>query len=309
MKMISVMKKINKVNLFYILIAIISLVVAGLFYLLGGELNSSSGIMMASSYMFIPTVATLVIEKLIYKEDIKKKLLISFKLNKWFLVAWLVTPAIAFGAVGVALLFPDITFSLGMEGMFERFADVLTAGEMQEMRDSIDNMFIHPIWIALLAGLFAGVTINALFGFGEELGWRGFLLRQFNNQSFVKTSLVIGFVWGVWHFPIILMGHNYPTYPLVGVFMMIAWCMLLSPLFLYITIKAKSVVAAAIMHGTLNATGGIALMLLHGGNELLVGLTGLAGFVALFLVTLLFFFYDKFVSKENIMLGKINLGI
>ncbi len=293
------MKKVSKVNLFYILITAISLTVAGLFYLLGGELNSTAGLIMASSYMFIPTVATLIIEKLIYKENIKKKLLISFKLNRWFLVAWLVAPVIAFGAVGVALLFPDITFSLGMEGMLERFADVLTAEEIQEMRNSIDSMFIHPIWIALLAGLFAGVTVNALFGFGEELGWRGFLLRQFDNQGFVKASLIIGLIWGVWHFPIILMGHNYPTYPLIGVFMMIMWCILLSPLFLYITIKARSVVAAAIMHGTLNATGGISLMLLGGGSELLVGLTGLAGFIALSIITLIFFIYDKFISKDD----------
>ncbi len=51
-----IMKKINKINLFYILIAVISLTVAGLFYLLGGELNSTAGLIMASSYMFIPTV-------------------------------------------------------------------------------------------------------------------------------------------------------------------------------------------------------------------------------------------------------------
>ncbi len=305
--MTTIVKKISKINLFYILITVISLAVAGLFYLLGGELNSTAGLIMASSYMFIPTVVTLIIEKLIYKENIKKSLLISFKLNKWFLVAWLIAPVIAFGAIGVSLLFPDITFSLGMEGMFERFADVLTVEQMQEMRDSAESMFIHPVWIALLSGLFAGITINAFFGFGEELGWRGFLLRQFNNQSFIKASLITGFVWGAWHFPIILMGHNYPTYPFVGVLMMIAWCILLSPLFLYITIKAKSVIAAAIMHGTLNATAGISLMVLSGGSELIIGVTGIAGFIALIVITLMFFVYDKFISKENVMLGKIKL--
>ncbi len=305
--MAHLMKKISKINLFYILIATISFTVAGLFIYLGGELNSTAGLIMASSYMFIPMVAVLLIEKLIYKENIKKKLLISFKLNRWFLIAWFIAPVIAFGSIGVSLFFPDITFSLGMEGMFERFANVLTIEQMQEMRDSADNMFIHPIWIALIAGLFAGATINALFGFGEELGWRGFLLRQFNNQSFIKASLIIGFVWGLWHFPIILMGHNYPKYPFTGVLMMIVWCILLSPLFLYITIKAKSVIAAAVMHGTLNTTAGISLMVLSGGNELIVGATGLAGFIALFIITLIFLFYDRFISKESVMLSKIKL--
>ena len=84
-------------------------------------------------------------------------------------------------------------------------------------------------------------------------------------------------------------------------------CILLSPLFLYITIKAKSVIAAAIMHGTLNATAALSLMTVEGGNELNVGATGLAGFIALIVITAGFFFYDKYSSKEKIMLARIAL--
>ncbi len=301
------MKKITKINLFYFLIVIMSLTLAGLFYLLGGDYNSFAGVAMAATYMFIPTVAAIIIEKLIYKNKIKQNLLISFKLNKWFLVAWLIMPIIAFISIGTALLFPNITLSLDMEGMFERYASVMTEQQLKEIRLSITNAPIHPLWLSLLSGLLAGITINALFGFGEELGWRGFLLRQFNHQSFIKTTLISGFVWGIWHSPIILMGHNYPNYPLLGVLMMTIWCILLTPLFLYITLKAKSVIAAAIMHGTLNATAGIALLVLSGGNELTIGMTGLTGFIALTIVTAVFFVYDTFISKENIMLGKINL--
>lgn len=302
------MKKIKKENLFYIIVTVISLTVAGIFYLAGGELNSTAGLVMASSYMFIPTIAALIIEKLVYKEtDIKEKLFISFRLNRWFLVAWLITPIIAFLSIGIALLFTGVSFSPEMEGMFERFENVLTTEQIQEMYESMDNMPIHPIWIALLSGLLAGITINAIFGLGEEIGWRGFLLRRFIGQTFRRAALVIGLVWGVWHFPIILMGHNYPTFPLLGVFMMIIWCILLSPLFLYITIKARSVIAAGIMHGTLNATAGIAIMLLQGGNELLVGVTGLSGFIALSIVTALFFMYDRYISKEGIMSKRIDL--
>lgn len=304
------MKKISKVNLFYILVGVITLTVAGVFFFFGGELNSTSGLIMASFYMFIPTISVLIVEKLIHKENIKtikKNLFISFKLNRWFLVAWLITPVIAFSSIGIALLFSDVSFSPEMDGMFESFENLLTTEEIQEMREFADSLPFHVIWIGLLSGMIAGITINAVFGLGEEIGWRGFLLRRFIGQKFFKVALIIGFVWGVWHFPIILMGHNYPTYPLIGVFMMIVWCVLLSPLFLYITIKAKSVIAAGIMHGTLNGTAVVALMVLKGGNELLVGMTGLSGFISLFMVTLLFFIYDKYISKEEVMLKKINL--
>jgi hypothetical protein len=104
------------------------------------------------------------------------------------------------------------------------------------------------------------------------------------------------------------MGHNYPNHPILGVLMMTIWCILLSPLFLYITIKAKSVMAAAIMHGTLNATVGLSFMTLEGGNELLVGSTGLAGFVALTIITFLFYLYDRYSSKEKLFSSTINLN-
>lgn len=302
------MKSINKIHLFYILIASISLFSAGIFYLSGGKYDSSAGIVLAIFYMFIPTIATLIIEKGIHKEkNIKDKLLISFKLNKWFLVAWLIAPIMAFATIGVSLLLFDVTYSPGMEGMLERFETILTQEEMQEIKESLDEMPINPLFIMLFQGLIAGITVNAIAGFGEELGWRGFLVRQFEKQKFLKVALIIGFVWGIWHSPIILMGHNYPEYPVLGVFMMTAWCILLSPLFLYITLKAKSVIAAAILHGTLNATAGLSIITLQGGSELTIGLTGLAGFMTVALFTLILFLYDKYVTKEQIMTKIITL--
>jgi uncharacterized protein len=301
-------KKINKTKLFYILVAIISLLSASLFYLLGGKLNTNAGLALASFYMFIPTISVLIIEKLIYKNSIRKKLFISFKLNKWFLIAWLIPPVLSILSIIIALSFSGVSFSPNMEGMFERYSNLLSTEQIMEMKDSFNEMPFHPFWLVLIQGLIAGITINALFGFGEELGWRAYLLRRFNNRNFLKASFIIGLVWGVWHAPIILMGHNYPSYPIFGVLMMTIWCILLSPLFLYITIKSKSVITASVMHGTLNATAGLSLIILKGGNELLIGVTGLAGFLALIFITSLFFFYDKYISKEKIMFKSISLN-
>lgn len=193
-----------------------------------------------------------------------------------------------------------------MTGMVNRFEDMLTPEQLEQMKNASETMPFHPIWLALLQGLIAGVTINAIAGFGEELGWRGFLLKSFKKMNFLKASIIIGFIWGIWHLPLILMGHNYPQHPEIGVLMMTIWCILLTPLFLYITVKAKSVIAAAIMHGTLNATAGIAIMVIDGGNDLTVGITGLAGFISLIVVLFLLFIYDNKLSKEKIMTNKIS---
>ena len=303
------MKNIKKTTLFLLLTFAISYGLAGAFHLSGSEYPSLAGTIMAVAYMFVPTLAVLLVEKVIHKTEIREPLLISFRLNRWFLPAWLLPPAIALGAFGIALLFPEVHYSPGMEGMFERFADMMTPEQVKGVRRSLDALPIHPLWLTLGQGLIAGVTVNAVAGFGEELGWRGFLLRAFERRSFPQASLLIGFIWGIWHAPLILMGHNYPEHPQLGVLMMIIWCILLTPIFLYITIKARSVIAAAILHGTLNGTAGLAILMIQGGSDLLVGATGLAGFLALVPTLLLLFIYDRWFSREQIMEKTIADGL
>jgi membrane protease YdiL (CAAX protease family) len=301
------MDKINRTTLFLTLTFVISFSLVGLYKLFGGQYdNRVSATVLAVIYMFIPMICAIIVEKVIHKEKLKPNLFISFKINKWFFIAWLITPIISFGTLGISLLLPDVTYSPEMTGMVNRFEDMLTPEQLEQMKNASETMPFHPIWLALLQGLIAGVTINAIAGFGEELGWRGFLLKSFKKMNFLKASIIIGFIWGIWHLPLILMGHNYPQHPEIGVLMMTIWCILLTPLFLYITVKAKSVIAAAIMHGTLNATAGIAIMVIDGGNDLTVGITGLAGFISLIVVLFLLFIYDNKLSKEKIMTNKIS---
>lgn len=38
---------------------------------------------------------------------------------------------------------------------------------------------------------------------GEELGWRGYLLGEFQTRhSLVTSSLIVGVIWGLWHAPL-----------------------------------------------------------------------------------------------------------
>jgi membrane protease YdiL (CAAX protease family) len=145
--------------------------------------------------------------------------------------------------------------------------------------------------------LIAGPTVNAFFAFGEEIGWRGFLQRELAHLGFWKLSLLTGLIWGIWHTPLILQGLNYPEHPLAGVGMMIAFTTLLSPLFAYVRTRTKSVIGAAIMHGSLNAVAGISVAFVKGGSDLLVGLTGLCGLVVLSFVNVLLYGTLRFAPR------------
>ena len=67
-----------------------------------------------------------------------------------------------------------------MSGFFERYGSMLSEEQITQMRQSMDTLRVHPVWLSLLQGLIAGATINAIAGFGEELGWRGFLVTKGN---------------------------------------------------------------------------------------------------------------------------------
>jgi len=300
------MRKISKACLFLIILFVISYSYSAAIWFVKSKTGSQLIFtVMAAIYMFIPFISALIV-KAIHKEPLMEDFLISFKINRWFFVSWLIFPVIIFCSLGVSLLFPGTTYNPELTGLFDRPGYSMTPEQLEAFKNQLSALPIHYFWIVLLQGLIAGATINALAAFGEETGWRGFLLKQFREMHFFKAALVIGAIWGVWHAPLILMGHNYPQHPVIGVFMMIAFCILLTPIMQYLTIKSKSVIAAAIAHGTMNAVAGVSIMAVSGGNDLTAGITGLAGFIALFIFVAGIFIYDYFISKEKIMVNKIN---
>lgn len=278
------------------------------YYVSGGRWNTSSAFFITTLYMYIPLLGALVTHKLFSKEPTTTFLSASFSLNKWFFLAWMLPFAISILALFFSLKMPGVEFSRDLSGFFERYAKTMPPDQIEKLRMQMSRLPVHPALISLLQALIAGFTVNALVAFGEEAGWRGFLQNEFRALGFTKSSLLIGLIWGVWHAPIILMGHNYPEHPVPGVFMMILLCLLLSPLFSYIRLKSGSTLAAAIVHGTFNATAGLPLLMLKGGHELLIGSVGVAGMLALFTANLILIGYDRFLAKEKLIFKSNQTG-
>jgi membrane protease YdiL (CAAX protease family) len=282
---------------FIVLCCAVSWVIAGAAILLGLRVTQNIAYtIFGSIYMLLPAICAVVLQ-LIHKEKPFRNLGISFRFNRWFLIAGIVPIIYSFIALGINLLFPNITFSVAYEGFLSNLP-----AEQAELALRQLSRFPPIIFFLLqvVSAIVAGYTINAVFALGEELGWRGYLLKALKDKKILPVSLIIGAVWGLWHFPLILIGHNYPQHPVAGVGMMIIFCILLSPVMTYIVIKSKSVITAAVFHGINNAIGKISVLYIVGGNDLINGLCGLAGFIALLLVNIAFYLYDKYITKENI---------
>jgi hypothetical protein len=60
------------------------------------------------------------------------------------------------------------------------------------------------------------------------------------------------------------------------------------------------VLAPAIFHGTFNATPGLAIVVIKGGDDLTTGVTGLAGLIVLAVMNLGLFAFDRWAVGEPI---------
>ena len=251
-------------------------------------LAAMKGLLFSAGAMLIPLLAV-IFTQLIFKEPVLKNLGISFKLNRWWWIGWLLMPVIAFAVLGVTLLMPGAQWTPDSEMM---------QSAIVSMPEGIGVWGI--IAITTVSGLISGITINAVFAFGEEIAWRGFLMKEFKGKKFLLAALWIGIIWGLWHTPIILNGHNYPQHPMAGVFMMVVFCLLLTPMLMYFRQKSGSVIVPAIMHGTFNAVVGISAAVVTPANDLLYGGAGLAGFIVLLMMDVCLYLYDRYFSKERV---------
>lgn len=292
---------LRKIVLFLLFAFGISWLSAAILYFMGVPYGSTVSVaVVAIAYMGAPAIAALVVQKGIYKEPIKN-LGLDFKQIKWKQMLWLplIQVLICLFFVGVIFVFGN---KLEIESFgFYSFEKLFLNQKMQEIMMKMGatkspEIPISPAALLIISISFSAVLggiINGLFTLGEELGWRGFLFNEMRFLGFIKSNLIIGTIWGFWHAPIILQGHNYPEHPVAGVFMMVVFCISLAFLMSYARIKTKTVIAPALLHGMVNAGAGGVMLLCYNYNDLIGNIAGLAGAIAISILAILIMIFDK----------------
>ena len=292
----------KKASIYAISVCLLSWAVYGGAYLVsGGDIVSDKqlSVILKSVYMFLPMIVALLLQK-IGKESFKSSGLLNFRINRTWLVALLLPLVAVLLSIPFSALLPGVELHYGPEQIIEQLA--LDETTSQILKSKLQGMSsLTFICIQLLNGVIAGLTVNSLFAFGEEYGWRSYMVNALRGASFWKQALFIGFVWGIWHMPLILAGHNYPQHPISGIWMMCVACFLIGTIELYLVLRSGSVFTAVIFHGTFNAIGGLVPFFVKGGNDLTIGITGVGGFLSLALIIAGIYFYDRCFSKECII--------
>ncbi len=247
-------------------------------------------VLLATTYMGAPAVAH-ILTRLITREGWKNVYLRpKFKQGwRYWLICW-IAPSILI-IVGMAVYF----------ALFPQYYDP-SLGTLRKLLEQsaggIALSQINPWTIAIsqaVLGIVISPIVNALPVLGEEFGWRAYLQPKLMVLGGRKAMVLMGIIWGMWHWPVILMGYeynfNYPGATWLGCLVFLWFTFLASTFLGWATLRAGSVWPAVIGHAALNGFANIFVFFVQGQPNLLLGpaVVGIIGSVGFAVVALLIF--------------------
>ena len=246
-----IMKKLSKYLLWAFGVAWVFQTIAGVLYRKGNSMGYS--VLLAVS-MFAPLLATVIsgteIRRIGWKPHIKGNF-------RWILVAWF-APA-ALGVAGAALYFLLVPNALDTT-----FAYVRTSLGIEKL----SQLESAGLSVQLYAMTYAPF-VNMLFAVGEEAGWRGTMYPILKERfGITRGRLLGGAIWGVWHWPIMLLaGYEYGTTywgaPVTGTLLFCVIAIAMGILFDFLYEKTNCIWVPALCHGAINAFAGVPTLFLN----------------------------------------------
>lgn len=229
-----------------------------------GEPIYASEKAMAAAYavgvfgMLVPSIAHLV-TRLVTKEGFKNSYLgLNFKGNAKYYIASVVVKlaeVIVFVVLTWQIFAGDLSFT-------EAFASEETAGRI--------SSYILTISASIIIFFPA---------FGEEWGWRGYMMPKLTELMGRPAAVIVGgIIWGLWHAPATISGHNFGTdydfFPWLGIILMCANCVFFNALLTLLTEKTKSIYPASFCHMVNNNCGGMIFISIFGSEALIERISG-----------------------------------
>jgi membrane protease YdiL (CAAX protease family) len=206
---------------------------------------------------------------------------------RMYLAAYLIMPLLIALGIGFALLtgVQHWAFSENLHALGRLIANTLTKqGKSLPAGYSADQLALINIITQIALAFTLGILFNMIFTFGEEFGWRGYLLPRLAPLGGISAAIITGVIWGLWHTPVIVLdGYNYPGHPWAGVGVMVIFTVALGMIFAWLRFRSGSVWPSVMGHAAFNAQAGFGVLLLSPADSLVrapIGLVGLLPMIA-----------------------------
>jgi len=232
-------------------------------------------VLLPTAYMFGPAVGNVAARLVTGEGQDDLRLRPEFEGTMWtYAAAWLAPAGLV--VVGAALYFA--VFQGQFDPTMTAFREQVAAAGTP-----MDPRLLAAVQI--VAALTIAPIINGLIAFGEEFGWRAYLLPKLWPLGRRRAILLTGVIWGVWHWPILAMGYNYgfdyPGFPWTGMLAFLVFTVGAGTFLAWLTVREGSVWPASIGHGAINAIAGISVLFVVGQPNSLLGPTPVGVLAAL----------------------------
>lgn len=254
--------------------------------------------LLVAAGMFFPSIGVF-LTRLFTREGFKNVWLKpNLKKNiRYYLLAWFGPGILTF--VGATLYFLIFKGSFDPDCGYMKLT-MEAAGAPYEAQAMPMNLLML---IQAMQAFFLAPILNFVTCFGEEWGWRGYLLPKMKNLlPTVPTLLVTGVIWGLWHAPLTIIGHNYGLgywgFPFTGIAMMCLFCIVLGIFLSYVTLKTGSCIPAIIGHGAINGIAAIGMYFTSDGGNPFIG-PAPTGFIGIIPFAIIAVFMAVRLSKQD----------
>ncbi len=123
-------------------------------------------------------------------------------------------------------------------------------------------------WKKILPLIPVSILLLIVLVCGEEIGWRGFLQTPLvDTYGLIGGIVLLGLIWGIWHAPIALRGHNLSSHFWAEAFVLYPYvCVCYSFPLAFLTIESGSLLPALIFHATNNTLGSFSTEMIERAN-------------------------------------------
>lgn len=228
---------------------------------------------MISQLMLTPALAALAI-RLVTREGLAKS---GFQFNfleyrVLFLLGWFGTTALTFaGALIYFLIFRD-NFDPNMTNFVAFYGESAASAGVQS--DAVN--IVADYKTNLLLKVFTAAVLDIINSFGEEWGFRAYLLpKLYRKLGAVPSMILSGLASGLWYAPLVAVGYYYGTgnagFPVVNILAMCVFGAVTGIIYAYLCLRTGSIFPAVFAHSAVNVLMSQAALFTFDGGNLFVG--------------------------------------
>lgn len=228
---------------------------------------------MISQLMLAPALAALVVRigtrEGLVKSGIQFNL---FEHKALFLLGWFGTTALSFaGALIYFLVFRD-NFDPDMTNFVASYSR--SAANAGAQIDAVSIVAAYKT--DLLIKVFTAAVLDFINSFGEEWGFRAYLLpKLYRKFGAVWSMLLSGLASGLWYAPLVAAGYYYGTgnagFPVVNILAMCIFGTVTGVIYSYLCLRTGSIFPAVFAHSAVNVLMSQAALFTFDGGNFFVG--------------------------------------